>query len=179
MDWLLLCPMCACVVESFASLTNVGESYHCPMCRCDYESTLDEFIAVTFTVSHSVRSIVFHSRSNLSAVDYCFECRMTTDGLRPEGPSLAETLKALSQGVHYLPPNTVTIYNAAGEQGSYFGFDVDSRAHSNIALREHPLRSRRLCASGTPSKPVSPAKEPSLLVQSLSKWRTSPTGLDF
>ena len=34
MDWLLLCPMCACVVESFRSLTGVNERYHCPMCRC-------------------------------------------------------------------------------------------------------------------------------------------------
>ena len=85
----------------------------------------DEFIAVTFTVSRSVRPISFHSKSDLSAVDYCFECRMTTDGLRPEGSSLAETLKALCQGAHYLPPNAVTIYNATAEEGSYFGFDVD------------------------------------------------------
>jgi len=55
MDWLLLCPICACVVESFGSLKSVGDKYHCPMCRCDYESALDEFIAVTFTVSRTVR----------------------------------------------------------------------------------------------------------------------------
>ena len=51
MDWLLLCPVCACVVESLGTLKGVGDHYHCPICRCDYESKLDEYIAVTFTVS--------------------------------------------------------------------------------------------------------------------------------
>src|ERR1700723_3300554 len=121
--------MCACVVESFASLKGVGDKYYCPMCRCDYESALDEFIAVTFTVSRAVRPIVFHSMQDVSAVDYCFECRMTADGLRPDGPPLVEALKALSHGSHYLPPNTITVYQAASERGYYFGFDVDSRAY--------------------------------------------------
>jgi class 3 adenylate cyclase len=129
LDWLLLCPMCACVVESFASLKGVGDKYHCPMCRCDYESALDEFIAVTFTVSRAVRAIVFHSMQDVSATDYCFECRMTADGLRPDGPPLAAVLRRLSHGAHYLPPNATTIYEAASERGYYFGFDVDSRAY--------------------------------------------------
>jgi len=38
MDWLLLCPICACVVESFGNLKSVGDKYHCPMCRCDRAS---------------------------------------------------------------------------------------------------------------------------------------------
>ena len=129
MDWLLLCPICACVVESFGNLKSVGDKYHCPMCRCDYESALDEFIAVTFTVSRAVRAIVFHSMQDVSATDYCFECRMTADGLRPDGPPLAAVLRRLSHGAHYLPPNATTIYEAASERGYYFGFDVDSRAY--------------------------------------------------
>jgi class 3 adenylate cyclase len=138
MDWLLLCPMCACVVESFGSLTSVGDSYHCPMCRCDYESALDEFIAVTFTVSRAVRPIIFHSMEDLSAADYCFECRMTADGLRPDGPPLVEALKALSQGASYLAPKAVTRYEAASEQGYYFGFDVNSRAYFEYPIEGTP-----------------------------------------
>jgi class 3 adenylate cyclase len=129
MDWLLLCPICACVVESFGNLKSVGDKYHCPMCRCDYESALDEFIAVTFTVSSTVRPIVFHSMQDVSAIDYCFECRMTADGLRPDGPPLAAVLRTLSHGAHYLPPNATTLYQAASERGYYFGFDMDSRAY--------------------------------------------------
>ena len=111
-DWLLLCPMCACVVESFASLVAVDNHYHCPMCRCDYEAMLDEFVAVTFTVSSAVRPIAFHDSSALGAADYCFECRMTTDGLRPDGIPLALALKAVSNGVQYLPAQTVVSFGA-------------------------------------------------------------------
>ena len=137
-DWLLLCPMCACVVESFASLSVVDDKYHCPMCRCDYESALDEFIAVTFTISRAVRCIAFHTLFDLSAVDYCFESRMTPDGLRPEGLPLSEALKALSLGTHYLPPNAITIYEGASDQGTYFAFDVNSRAHFGCRIEGKP-----------------------------------------
>ena len=138
MDWLLLCPMCACVVESFRSLTGVNERYHCPMCRCDYDSTLDEFIAITFTVSPAVRPIVFHKMSDVTATDYCFECRMTPDGLRPDGPPMAAALRSLCQGVQYLPPNAVTTFQAASDGGYYFGFDVDSRAHFEYSVEGAP-----------------------------------------
>jgi len=138
MDWLLLCPMCACVVESFRSLTGVNERYHCPMCRCDYDSTLDEFIAVTFTVSSAVRTIVFHKMSDVTAADYCFEYRMTPDGLRPDGPPMAAALRAVSQGVQYLPPNAVATFQAVSEGGFYFGFDVDSRAYFEYLVAATP-----------------------------------------
>ena len=49
MDWLLLCPMCSCVVGSFGSLRAVDNHYHCSMCQTDYEAKLDDYIAVTFT----------------------------------------------------------------------------------------------------------------------------------
>jgi hypothetical protein len=71
MDWLLLCPMCACIVESLRSLRSVGDHYLCPMCRCEYESALDEYIAVAFTVSPAVRTIAYHDVSSLNAEDYC------------------------------------------------------------------------------------------------------------
>ena len=138
MDWLLLCPMCACVAESFSSLTSVEDKYYCPMCRCDYESTLDDFIAVTFTVSRAVRPIAFHSMKNMSATDYCFECRMTADGLRPDSLPLVDAFKGFSHGANYLSPNTVTLYEAASEQGYYFGFDVDSRAYFEYPIEGPP-----------------------------------------
>ena len=128
MDWLLLCPMCACVVESFDNLRGVDDHYHCPMCRCDYVSGLDEFIAVTFTVAPAVRPIAYHHRSALTAEDYFFECRMTPDGLRPDGTPMIALLRGLSHGVHDLPPGSVTRYDVEASEGFYFGADVDSRA---------------------------------------------------
>src|SRR3712207_4175560 len=37
MDWLLVCPRCACAVESFARLRAVLRRFRCPECRNEYE----------------------------------------------------------------------------------------------------------------------------------------------
>lgn len=99
MDWLLLCPMWTCVVESLRSLQWVGNRYHCPMyrcpmCPCDYESMLDEYIAVAFTVSPAIRPIAFHQPGDLSPSDCSFVYRMTPDGQTPEGMLRSELVKA-------------------------------------------------------------------------------------
>src|SRR6185437_12165174 len=46
MDWLLLCPMCSDVVESFRSLRHLHSHYHCHLCQTDYEAALDDYITV-------------------------------------------------------------------------------------------------------------------------------------
>src|SRR5688500_5070834 len=38
MDWLLICPRCACAVESFARLRAVMRRFRCPECRNEYEA---------------------------------------------------------------------------------------------------------------------------------------------
>jgi hypothetical protein len=60
MDWLLLCPKCGCVVESLRSLKELHHHYHCSMYQVGYEVALDDYIAVTFTVSPEIRAIPFH-----------------------------------------------------------------------------------------------------------------------
>jgi hypothetical protein len=46
MDWLLVCPRCACAVESFAKLRAVLRRFRCPQCHNDYEAAMDDFIAI-------------------------------------------------------------------------------------------------------------------------------------
>jgi class 3 adenylate cyclase len=127
MDWLLLCPMCACVVESLASLKGVGSHYQCPVCRGEYEAKLDEYIAVTFTVSPAVRGIAFHRPAELPAADYCFSCRMTAEGALPDGPPFVQFLQSATQGVSYLPAGAVTRFACEAEKGRYFGWDMDHK----------------------------------------------------
>src|SRR5579863_3635521 len=57
MDWLLVCPSCSDVVESFRSLRSLHGHYHCPICQSDYTAVLDDYILVTFTVAAQVRAI--------------------------------------------------------------------------------------------------------------------------
>ena len=55
MDWLLICPRCACAVESFARLRSVMRQFRCPQCHNDYEATMDDYIAIYFNVSPQIR----------------------------------------------------------------------------------------------------------------------------
>lgn len=138
MDWGLLCPMCACVVESFESLRGVGDCYHCPMCRGDYTSTLDEYIAVSFTVAAAVRTIAFHHPEQMTADDYCFVCRMTAEGRLPDGSPLVDFIRAATHGVSFLPAGATTRFTAASTEGVYFGWDVDSGAYFEFPIEGAP-----------------------------------------
>src|SRR4051812_20476557 len=44
MDWLLVCPLCGCVVESFRSLRSLEGHYRCSVCHADHEAMLDDYI---------------------------------------------------------------------------------------------------------------------------------------
>ena len=54
MDWLLICPRCACAVESFARLRAVLRLFRCPECHNEYEAAMDDFIAIYFSISPQI-----------------------------------------------------------------------------------------------------------------------------
>ena len=56
MDWLLVCPRCACAVESLARLRAVLRRFRCPECRNEYETAMDDLVAVHPTVSSRIRA---------------------------------------------------------------------------------------------------------------------------
>src|SRR5215471_7434113 len=58
MTWSVLCPSCAGVLSANKSLkTLTSPEYHCAFCAAGYETTLDNLVEVTFTVSPRVRKI--------------------------------------------------------------------------------------------------------------------------
>ncbi len=60
MNWILLCPICSCVIESFRALKNLDSHCRCTKCHLDLVAALDDMIAVTFTVSPAIRRIAYH-----------------------------------------------------------------------------------------------------------------------
>lgn len=133
MDWLLVCPMCACIVQSFGSLRTLEKHYRCNLCRTDYEAMLDDFITVTFTVASKIRPIRFHDPDTLDAVDYCFDYRVTPDGLTPDGQPWADFFKSSTRDVRFLPANSVAKIDVEAERGTLFGWDIDSDASFLVA----------------------------------------------
>ncbi|MBJ6128568.1 adenylate/guanylate cyclase domain-containing protein [Microvirga splendida] len=127
MDWLLLCSACSCVVESFHSLKGVRSQFHCGMCRADLEAALDDYIAVTFTVSPQIRSIAFHKPEDLPARDFAFAYKLTDEGLLPDGTPFVKALQGWTSAISYLPPGTTRL-ELAVQEGLLHAWSPDSDA---------------------------------------------------
>jgi class 3 adenylate cyclase len=129
MDWLLVCPMCSDVVESFRSLRTLQNHFHCPLCQTDYEAVLDDHIAVTFTVSPAVRRIRFHDPAALSVEDYAFIYKAINIGRTPDGVPWIEIVKSLLRALSRLMPGTTTELAFDAAEGMLLGFDMESDAN--------------------------------------------------
>lgn len=137
MDWLLLCPLCSCVVGSFASLRTVDNHYHCSMCQTDYEARLDDYIAVTFTVTPTIGTITFHDPAGLPARDYLVKYRVTgphLTGRTPDGLIWGELVDQVTRAVSYLPPGETVRLEVTATAGFLLGYDTDSDAGFLIAI---------------------------------------------
>src|SRR5258708_26696618 len=71
MTWNVMCPSCAGVLSANKSLKTLDRGqYNCAFCAAGYETTLDNLVEVTFTVSPRVRKIAAHSPDELSVAEY-------------------------------------------------------------------------------------------------------------
>src|ERR1700675_201790 len=71
MTWNVMCPSCAGVLSANKSLKTLDRpQYNCAFCAAGYETTLDNLVEVTFTVSPRLRKIAAHSPDELSAAEY-------------------------------------------------------------------------------------------------------------
>jgi class 3 adenylate cyclase len=127
MDWLLLCPPCCCVVESFRALNSVHNHYRCNICQGSYEADLDDLIAVAFTVAADVRDIIFHHPERLSAADYFFKYNGTSDGRLPDGTPFNEVKRSLTKAVDFVAPHGTTVIEAEIGEGTLLGASAEGR----------------------------------------------------
>ena len=71
MSWNVMCPSCAGVLSANKSLKTLDRAqYNCAFCAAGYETTLDNLVEVTFTVSPRLRKIAAHNPDELSAAEY-------------------------------------------------------------------------------------------------------------
>ena len=145
MDWLLICPTCSDVVESFRSLRTLHSHFHCPLCQTDYDAALDDFIAVTFTVSPAVRGIRFHTPDSLSAWDYAFVYRWTPGGVLPDGVPWSEVCRSLTKVMERVAPSSAVDFEIDAAAGAILGIHMDSDAEFLFAVEgEAVVATRRI-----------------------------------
>jgi class 3 adenylate cyclase len=125
MVWILICPICSCVIDSFRALKNLDSHCRCTICHVDFVATLDDMIAITFTVSPSVRRIAYHDPGTLPAEDYLLRYASAPEGLIPDGTSFAKIKEMLTRAVVYLEPGKTTAIEVEAEAGALRGFCVD------------------------------------------------------
>ena len=128
MDWLLVCPMCSDVVESFRSLNKLHTHFHCQLCQSDYDAALDDYITVTFTVTPAVRSIRFHQPDALSAWDYLFHYKFTPGGITPDGVPWRVAAQDLVRALTRIEPGSAATLEVDAAEGALLGQDFDSDA---------------------------------------------------
>jgi class 3 adenylate cyclase len=121
MDWLLECPACSCVIESFRNLSGVCNHFRCRLCQVEYDVTLDDFIAVTFTINRQIREIALHRPEQLSAEDLLFKVGGTRDGLLPDGTPFIDAQRSALQKAFYLAPDETVEFDVEADQNWLFG----------------------------------------------------------
>jgi class 3 adenylate cyclase len=71
MSWNVMCPGCGGVLDANTTLKTLNQAeYSCALCAVGYETTLDNMVEVTFTVSPRVRKIAAHTPDELPAPEY-------------------------------------------------------------------------------------------------------------
>lgn len=125
-SWIILCPLCSCVINSFQALRNLGSHCRCSMCHVDFIAELEEMIAVTFTVCPAIRRITYHDPDSLPVGDYNYRYRSTMEGLTPDGTPFTVLKEKGTKALDYLEPESTTSMQVAVESGLLIGYSPDS-----------------------------------------------------
>src|SRR3954449_1420025 len=128
MDWLLVCPRCACAVESFARLRAVRRRFRCPQCHNGYEAAMDDLVAVYFNVSPRVRAVRYHRPETLDPLDHLLVFRSVREGRRPDGRPYLDAVRAALRGLAFLEPGATAELALEAAPGALAGISPDADA---------------------------------------------------
>ncbi len=127
MAWNVMCPSCAGVLSTNKSLKTLDrKQYSCAFCAAGYETTLDNLVEVTFTVSPRVRKIAAHSPDELSAAEYYRQIFWSSAIDLPA--DMEKVLRQITLESVDLPPGERAILSLELPKGSLIVFDPVTHA---------------------------------------------------
>jgi class 3 adenylate cyclase len=138
MDWLLICPRCACAVESFAGLRAVLRRFRCPECRNEYEAAMDDFIAIYFSVSPRICAIRYHRPETLEPFDYMYVFKGVREGRTPDGEPYLDAVRSALRGLAFLEPGGTVSFACDAEPGALMGVSPDVDASFALHVGTEP-----------------------------------------
>jgi hypothetical protein len=122
MSWNVICGSCAGVLDANTTLKTLDQpEYKCAFCSATYETTLDNMVEVTFTVSPRLRKIAAHSPDELPAIEY-YRQIFWSSGI--DLPADYETwIKGVTLEIVELPPGERAILSLQLPAGNFILFD--------------------------------------------------------
>lgn len=127
MTWNVMCPSCAGVLSANKSLKTLNSAqYNCAFCAAGYETTLDNLVEVTFTVSPRVRRIAAHSPDELSAAEYYRQIFWSSAIDLPGDPE--KLLGEVTLEMVDMPPGERAILSLQVPEGTVIVFDPVTHA---------------------------------------------------
>jgi class 3 adenylate cyclase len=139
MDWLLICPRCACAVESFARLRAVLRAFRCPECHNEYEAAMDDFIAIYFNVSAQIRAIRYHRPETLDPFDYIYTFKGVREGRLPDGQPYLDAVRSALRGAAYLEAGETARFAFEAAAGMLAGISSDVDAGFVLQVGTEPV----------------------------------------
>ena len=124
MTWSVMCPSCAGVLSANKSLKTLDKAqYNCAFCAAGYDTTLDNLVEVTFTVSPRVRKIAAHSPDALPAAEYYRQVFWSSAIDLPADIDMEKLLDEVTLEIVDLPPGERAILSLQAPAGTLIVFD--------------------------------------------------------
>jgi class 3 adenylate cyclase len=176
MDWLLICPRCACAVESFARLRAVLRRFRCPECHNEYEAAMDDFIAIYFSVSPQICAIRYHRPEELDPFEYIYVFKGVREGRTPDGRPFLDWVRSALRGAAFLEPGGTARFAFEAAPGALSGFSSDVDAGFVLQVGTEPAaepQRLRLTYLGTGYQPDAAALAPGPVALEVANPTTS------
>src|SRR5258707_260375 len=142
MTWSVMCPSCAGVLSANKSLKTLDRAqYNCAFCAAGYETTLDDLVEVTFTVSPRVRKIAAHSPDQLSVAEYYRQIFWSSAIDLPA--DLEKLLAEVTLEAVDLPPGERAILSLHAPEGTLIVFDPVTHTAQFLDVRGEEASARQ------------------------------------
>src|SRR5712671_934209 len=142
MTWSVMCPSCAGVLSANKSLKTLNRAqYNCAFCAAGYETSLDNLVEVTFTISPRVRKIAAHSPDQLSPAEYYRQVFWSSAIDLAADPE--KLLREVTLEIVDLPPGERAILSLQVPKGTVIVFDPVTHAAQFLDVSGEETRERQ------------------------------------
>ncbi|MBV8426045.1 MAG: adenylate/guanylate cyclase domain-containing protein [Hyphomicrobiales bacterium] len=142
MSWNVMCPGCGGVLDASTTLKTLNQAeYSCALCAAGYETTLDDMVEVTFTVSPRVRRIAAHTPDDLPAPEYYRQIFWSSGIDLPE--DFAKMMEEVSLDAIELPAGERAILSLQLPAEFLIVFEPVTHAAQFLDVKGEPTRERQ------------------------------------